>query len=119
MAKLSISAAAKVFDVSRPTLLKHLKNGKISGEKDTAKGWQIDTAELGRVYQAKGGKDGNALPDTLSPFSSDLHGDLKEENERLRLDLAVAEALADERGHRLDQLVPLLMAPKKRRWWMF
>jgi hypothetical protein len=39
--------------------------------------------------------------------------------ERLKSSLAVAEALADERGTRLDQLVPLLMAPKTRRWWLF
>jgi len=119
MAKLSISAAAKRFDVSRPTLLKHLKKGKISGEKDTAKGWQIDTSELARVYQSRGDEADNTLPETLSPVASDLEADLKAENERLRADLAVASALADERGKRLDQLVPLLMAPKKRRFWPF
>lgn len=31
MVKVSISEAAKRFDVSRPTLLKHLKSGRISG----------------------------------------------------------------------------------------
>jgi hypothetical protein len=116
---LTISRAAKVFDVSRPTLLKHLKAGKISGNKDDDKGWQIDTAELARVYQPRGAEGAKYVPADLPPVSSGLTDDLKAENERLRRDLAVAEALAEERGNRLDQLVPLLMAPKKRRWWMF
>ena len=119
MAKVSISKAATLFDVSRPTLLKHLKKGKISGEKDTAKGWQLDTSELARVYQPRGSGNDNTLPGTLSPIASDLQDELKAENERLKADLAVAEALADERGKRLDQLVPLLTSSKKRRWWPF
>jgi predicted site-specific integrase-resolvase len=119
MAKLSISAAAKRFDVSRPTLLKHLKKGKISGEKDTAKGWQIDTSELARAYQSRGDAPDNALPEILSTVASDLEADLKAENERLKADLAVASALAEERGKRLDQFAGLLTDQRKRRWWPF
>jgi len=124
MAKISISEAAKRFDVSRPTLSKHLKEGKISGEKDDVKGWQIDTTELARVYQGRGGAGGNAekaFTSNLSPVANDLQADLKAELERWRTSSAVFEALADERGKRLDQLVPLLMAPQKpkRSWWPF
>ena len=39
MAKLSVREAAKRFDVSRPTLVKHLKSGKISGEALTGGAW--------------------------------------------------------------------------------
>jgi predicted site-specific integrase-resolvase len=119
MAKISISEAAKRFDVSRPTLAKHLKEGKISGEKNAVKGWQIDTSELVRTYQGRFAKGEKPLPDNLSTFSSPLEGDLKAEIERLRADLAVASALADERGKRLDQLVPMLTDQRKRRWWPF
>lgn len=119
MAKVSISKAATLFDVSRPTLLKHLKKGKISGEKDTVKGWQLDTSELARVYQPRGGTNDNNLPETLSPIANSLDDELKAENERLRAELAVAQALADERGKRLDQMVPLLASSQKRRWWPF
>lgn len=119
MAKISINEAAKRFNVSRPTLLKHLKNGQISGNKDTGKGWQIDTSELARVYQARGGKDGNTLQDALSSVANDLQSDLLLENERLKTRVAVAEALAEERGKRLDQLVPMLTDQRKRRWWPF
>lgn len=119
LAKLSINEAAKRFDVSRPTLAKHLKSGRISGEKDTGKGWQIDTSELSRVYQPRFGEGEKPLQEAFPSNSNALQDDLKAENERLRADLAVASALADERGKRLDQLVPLLTGNRKGRWWRF
>ena len=120
MAKISVSEAAKRFEVSRPTLQKHLKNGKISGEKLDGKGWQLDTAELARAYPPRGGVFPDKLPAVLSGVASGLADELKAENERLKADLAVAEALADERGKRLDQLVPLLTDQRKKRgWWPF
>jgi len=119
MVMLSISAAAKVFDVSRPTLQKHLKNGKISGKRDTDNHWQIDTAELARVYQPRGAAGAKYMPADLPPIASGLQDDLKAEIEELKRELAVAEALAEERGNRLDQSMKLLAAPKTRRWWRF
>jgi hypothetical protein len=116
MAKLSISAAVKVYDVSRPTLQKHLKSGKISGEKVAGKGWQIDTAELGRVYAARVAKGDNAFPPDLPPVVRDLETDLKAEIETLKRDLAIAEALAEERARLLDQSMKLLQGPKVS-WW--
>lgn len=56
MPLLSISKAAKQFDVSRPTLQKALKDGTLSGKKVMAGGsesWQIDTAELARLYKLR------------------------------------------------------------------
>lgn len=108
MARLSINEAAKRFDVSRPTLLKHLKSGQISGEKVDGKGWQIDTSELARVYQPRGAA---GLPD-LPSVANDLAADLRAENERLRAALAVAEALADERKRILDETLKLLPKPE-------
>lgn len=110
MAKVSIREAAKRFDVSRPTLLKHLKSGYISGAKQDGKEWQIDTAELARAYQARVAIVGNTLPEKLPSVASPLDVALEAENERLRQELTVAQVLADERGKRLDQLVPLLAA---------
>lgn len=107
MARLSINEAAKRFDVSRPTLLKHLKSGQISGEKVDGKGWQIDPAELARVYQARQVSGLQELPNV----SIDMQADLKAENERLREALAVAEALAEERKRILDETLKLLPPP--------
>lgn len=108
MARLSINEAAKRFDVSRPTLLKHLKSGQISGEKVDGKGWQIDTSELARVYQPRATA---GLPE-LASVANDLAADLGAENERLRIALAVAEALAEDRKRLLDETLKLLPKPE-------
>jgi hypothetical protein len=119
MAKLSINAAAKLFDVSRPTILKHLTEGKITGSKGgKSDGWQIDTSELARAYKLRAGAE-TPLPANSTTAFTPILEDLRAEVERLKSSLAVAEALADERGTRLDQLVPMLADNRKRRWWMF
>lgn len=127
MAKMSINAASKLFSVSRPTILKHLKIGYISGEKTASgKGWQIDKAELVRVYalRADSGNSGGALPANHTTAFSASDNDLKAENERLKHQLLLAEVklghaetIADERRQQLDQLMSLLTAPKRRGWW--
>lgn len=119
MAKLSLMEASKRFDVSRPTLLKALKSGKVSGEKDAEKGWQLDPAELSRVYASRQSEGGNVEAPVLSSISSELLETLKAENERLKTDLAVAQALAEERAKRLDQFAVLLppSKPDTRSWW--
>ena len=48
--KLSIREAVKHFDVSRPTLQKALKSGKISGVQDGQGTWTIDPSEMARIY---------------------------------------------------------------------
>ena len=46
MANVSIREAVKIYQVSRPTLTKALKTGKVSGVQDGKGQWQIDPAEL-------------------------------------------------------------------------
>ena len=54
---MTLTEAAKWAGVTRPTIFKALKSGKLSGHKDDAGEWRIDPAELERVYQP--GKQGN------------------------------------------------------------
>ena len=98
MANLSIREAVKFYRVSRPTLSNALKNGTISGVKGGKGQWQIDRAELDRVYHprttevAKGGQN---LPDNLStlytPENDSETNALKREIDLLREMLAKAE----------------------------
>lgn len=53
MPKLSPRDAVKMYLVSRATLMRALSDGKISAEKTDAGHWQIDTAELARVYRPR------------------------------------------------------------------
>lgn len=137
MPMISVSRAAKLYDVSRPTLQKALKDGLISGQKVKAGGsesWQIDTAELARLYQLRGGNPGNEinrvgqwLDVEKQSHSGDLPGELVKEVETLKAALAQmkedldqereervrAEAVRDERGRLIDEMIKALPRPKE------
>ena len=53
MVKVSVREAVKHYQVSRPTLMKHLKSGKVSANKDGQGTWEIDQSELTRVYKSR------------------------------------------------------------------
>lgn len=117
MANLSIRQAVQHFDVSRPTLTKALKSGKVAGVQDGQGQWQIDPAELIRVYKPRpGGADNAAKPEPVSFPSANtpLAGEVEALRERLseaEKRAAVAEALADERLQHLEDLRRLLPRP--------
>ena len=69
MAKLNISQAAKLAGVSRATLHKHLKAGKLSVSIEGDGSRVIDVAELEHVYGPLG------TADTVSPQRKSLHSD--------------------------------------------
>lgn len=139
MAMTSLREATKRFNVTKPTLLKALKDGKISGHKGDDGIWKIDSAELMRVYQPRPSDPGKPAPgiratlagntpplapDYLAPVNA-LPGEADPAIEDLRVKLAAAEAradaaervaqamekLADERLDRIEDLRRLLPAP--------
>jgi len=127
MPSLSPRQAVKMFAVSRTTLMKALDNGKLSGQKDDAGRWQIDAAELRRVYQARSAHNVKA-----ERPSSD-HVDQTEPGHRPPVDsdviarLARAEAALDAEREKnailerhLDDLRRMLPGPGERKrqgWW--
>ena len=125
MVNLSLREAVKHFDVSRPTLQKALKSGKISGVQDGQGYWTIDPAELARVYQPRKldtVKSEHTLHDKLSSQNTPLSEEVNALRERLseaEKRAAVAEALAEERGRHIDDLRRILPSPppKRRGWW--
>lgn len=64
MSKLSRREAVKMYQVSCATLMRALCNGKISAKKTDAGHWQIDTAELARVYAPR--PSSRASPDQVN-----------------------------------------------------
>ena len=137
MANLSIREAVKHYQVSRPTLTKALKNGRVSGTQDGQGKWSIDPSELARVYQSRTGV--SDVPDqTLTgqpeaklttpntPDPTELEAlraqlvevELRAVKAETRAD--AAELLAKERAERIEDLRRMLPPPdavKKRRWW--
>lgn len=87
MDKMSLREAVKHFDVSRPTLQKALKTGKVSGVQDGKGHWQVDPAELSRVFKARGSEvesEHGKLSTTNTTEITALRAEL--ENERIRRD---------------------------------
>lgn len=137
MANLSIREAVKHYQVSRPTLTKALKSGKVSGTQDGQGKWSIDPSELARVYQPRlaaldtpepprfGQPVGNFATQNTS-VQSELEGlraqlaeiELRAAKAETRAD--AAELLAKERAERIEDLRRMLPPPEasgKRRWW--
>lgn len=129
MALMSVTKAVKLFDVSRPTLQKALKDGTVTGDKVIVAGsesWQIDPAELARVYRLRN-PEGGKLPPQDQAIGRPLTPDKVGENEDLRgeankklqgeLDAALAkvaelQVLADERARILSDMMQLLPKPE-------
>jgi hypothetical protein len=51
---LTLAAAAAAVNVNKTTLLRAIKAGKVSGNRDERGQWHIDAAELHRVYPPAG-----------------------------------------------------------------
>ena len=126
MSKVSMAQAAKLFAVSRPSLAKHLKAGKISGEK-AGDSWQLDTSELARVYPLRAGKDAGTEHAELPERDRGAASELQAEIRVLQARLEAAEAMAEERGRHIEDLRRALEAPARHpqhagpwwRWWPF
>lgn len=132
MGKLSLREAVKLFDVSRPTLTKALKEHRISAEKDSDGNWHIEPSELSRLYRLRDGAGGKLLPAKLtkpyegqvSTVSQDaaaariahLEGQLEAEREKREL---VERHLADLRALLPAPSRPDAPPPRRRRWWPF
>jgi hypothetical protein len=57
MSKLSLKQAAEFAGTTKPTILKHMAKGKVSGEKDADGRWWFDVSELVRVYGEPGSRN--------------------------------------------------------------
>ncbi len=127
MKPLSLRQAVQVFDVSRPTLTKALKQGLVSGARDAAGNWTLDPSELARVYAPRDRqpvKEGQPGPAKLTMISRE---NLDVSRESLAAQVARLEAeLAAEREKRelverhLADMRALLPSPengRRRRWW--
>ena len=98
MPEMTLSEAAKWAGVTRATIHKALRGGRLSGRKDDAGEWRIDPAELERVYQP--GKAVDVSRD--GEVSSSDTGELMAAKDR---ELALMrEMLAEVRAQRDDAM---------------
>ena len=126
MPKLSPRDAVKVYQVSRATLMNVLSNGTISAEKTDAGHWQINPAELARLYAPRASQKAvsRASSGQVSRDEPDQKTALDAADMAARL--ARAEVALDAERDKvallqrnLDDLRRMLPPPdaKPRRWW--
>lgn len=129
----SLRTAAEAVGVGKPAILKAIQKGRISAQKNETGQWQIDPAELHRVYppvpgttSGTGSGEREETPEkdngnSILQREIDL---LKEERVRERQQF---EATIDDLRRRLDEeaserrkLTALLTDQRPRRsWWRF
>jgi len=121
---IPVAQAAELVGKSRMTLMKAIGKGKLSAVRDVHGRWQIDPAELTRVYRVVSAANGNQVPNS-AVGSSHLAEVALAKVEALEARIAEqAATIADlrkerdqERTERVQaqaQVMALLPSPKKR-----
>jgi len=128
MPEMTLTEAAKWAGVTRPTIFKALKSGRLSGRKDEAGEWRIDPAELERAYAVKQPDDtaGNAALSNPNIAEALVAKDreialLREalDDARVQRDraMALAEAQTKLLVHEREKMAPTVHGlPLLRRW---
>lgn len=128
MALVSVSEAARLACVSRPTIYKMLNSGALNYTPTVKHGKHvkaIDTSELIRVFGTISGVNGDVKRDTAStPVNSDFLQDLQHQLAMLRLEndgLRNAVSARDEHISSLRQAMHLLEHKPEQvlPWWKF
>lgn len=106
MATVSMTKGAELAGVSKGTVSKALKSGRLSYAEKTENGYLIDTSELFRVFPPK-------QTETVEPTRSETEkgnvetpietGGLRREIELLREQLRDRDGVVDDLRRRLDQ----------------
>ena len=133
----SAGQAAKAAGVSTATITRAIKRGRISAAKNNAGSWNIDPAELHRVFPLVAAQDNmkDPLQDNVIPLQDGvLRLEVAVLEERLRSAEALRAMAEDLRAaaeqdrdswraqaERLTKALPAPAAeppqPKRRRWW--
>src|SRR4051794_28051753 len=125
MALLSLREAAERAGTSKSTIFRYIKSGRLSASRGDDGAFQIDPAELTRVFAPRPsqGERAGSVPMTHDGMAG--WDDLKSRNAALQAKVEGLEALlAEVRSSRdtaqeqLRQVLAALPAPQQRRsWW--
>lgn len=100
---LTPKEAALRVGKSKATIIRHIKNGKLSASRDDSGNYHIDPSELVRAYAGEAGE-----PSRKSAHETTRDGGETAKNDGdmtvLQVKLDAAEKLADERAKTIDDL---------------
>jgi DNA-binding transcriptional MerR regulator len=95
----TLGQAAKAADVSKTTIQRAIKSGRLSASRQDDGSYVIDPAELHRVFSS----DGHADSEMASSVTPSGTGELRVEVEMLRERISEKDEAIDDLRHRLDQ----------------
>lgn len=102
---MSQREAAERWHVSRATMQRAIKSGKLSATRSEAKEWQIDPAEMLRVFGPARSRPAEPHEPPREPTSIVSEGpDLKAEVARLQLELAWKDQLMQQQRSQIEDL---------------
>jgi len=102
----TLGEAAKATGKSKPTIQRAIKSGKISASKKDDGTYDIDPAELHRVYPMKQG-DGNADGDMKQSVTPNNNGGLQAELDAMRRELEQTNLERDRERELMSQQIEL------------
>ncbi len=102
--KHTLGTAAKACGVGRSTILRAIKSGRMSGEKDEKGNYAIDPAELHRVFPPVVEKqtEEQSMERDATPKGTDETALLRQENDFLKQQLEREREFSKELSRRLD-----------------
>jgi Helix-turn-helix domain len=95
----TLGQAAKAADVSKTTIQRAIKSGRLSASRQEDGSYVIDPAELHRAFP----RDGNADPEMKQSVTLSEPGELRVEVEMLRERISEKDEVIDDLRRRLDQ----------------
>lgn len=102
----TLGEAAKATGKSKPTIQRAIKSGKISASKKEDGTYDIDPAELHRVYPMKQG-DGNASGNMKQSVTANDNGRLQAELDAMRRELEQTALERDRERELMSQQIEL------------
>lgn len=141
----TLGTAAKATGLSRTAILRAIKSSKISAQKNDLGEWDIDPAELHRVYPPVAEKtvavNSNFKNDDLALKNREMQARLEAAEQRIRdkddviddlrrrldqseqerrdKDRQLTALLTDQRAQAMASETAQAPAPAKRSWWRF
>lgn len=124
--KLSASKAAEATGKSIPTISRAIKSGRLSARKLDGGGYEIDPAELFRVFEPvsqNSSETPNVSPAATPSENKALEVEVKMLRELLEREREVVTDLAKDRDHWRQQATALLTDQREKKpalpWWRF
>ncbi len=98
----TLGQAAKATGKSKPAILDAIKSGRLSATRDERRQWQIEPAELHRVYAPV--VQVNDTEHKETPLNHSENALLRQQNDHLKAQLATLEAVAADLRKDRDDL---------------